>query len=50
MKVSTIVLFFGILFGSIVLFLALPDYLGDQFKIFVLLIPLLFALKITFSQ
>ncbi len=49
MRISSIVLLFGMLFGSILLLLSFPTYLGEYFYIILVILVILFAFKLTFD-
>jgi len=42
---KSVTLFFGGIFGSILLYLALPAYVSQELKIIIMLIPVLIALN-----
>lgn len=46
----SITLFFGGIFGSILLYLALPSYVTNELKIIIMLIPLLIALNFAVNE
>lgn len=50
MKVTALILNFGLFVGFISLFLVLPEYMLENYALFFIIVPLLIALNIAFSD